>query len=81
MQCPNGIADAHIQKQEKNYRKENSRYSELFFVAAVQPPPRQHQKSSFSNSDVSKKETMHRHRPIIVTLFYQEIQACALTKH
>jgi hypothetical protein len=42
--------DAHNQKK-KNYKKEKSRYNDLFLVAAVQTPPRQHQKSSFSNSE------------------------------
>jgi hypothetical protein len=32
---------------------------QLFLVATVQIPLRQHQKSIFSNSDASKKETMH----------------------
>jgi hypothetical protein len=29
-------------KQEKNYRKEKSRYNDLFLIAALQPPPRQY---------------------------------------
>jgi hypothetical protein len=33
---------------------------QLFLVATVQIPLRQHQKSIFSNSDASKKETMHK---------------------
>jgi hypothetical protein len=54
-------------KHKKNYRKEKSRYSDSFLIAAVQPPPKQHQKFSFSKSDTSKKETVHKHRrrPII----------------
>jgi hypothetical protein len=57
--------------QPKNTRritkKKKSRYNDLFLEAAVQPPPRQHQKYSFSKSDASKKETLHKHRrcPII----------------
>jgi hypothetical protein len=42
-------------------KKKMSRYSDLFHVAAAQPPPRQHQKFSFSKSDASKKETVHKH--------------------
>jgi hypothetical protein len=56
-------------KHKKNYKKEKkkSRYSDLFLVAAVQPPPRQHKKFSFSKRNASKKETVHKHcrRPII----------------
>jgi hypothetical protein len=65
-QCPNDIKDAHKQKDMKKYIKEISSYSALFLIAAVQTPPRQHQKSSFSNSDASKKETVNKHyrRPI-----------------
>jgi hypothetical protein len=33
-------------------------YSDLIVLAVVQTPPRQHQKSSFSNSNASKKETI-----------------------
>jgi hypothetical protein len=58
-------------KHKKNYGKEKFRYSDLFPVAVVQPPPRKYQKSSFSNSDVSKKEIVHKHhsRPIIYRNF------------
>jgi hypothetical protein len=38
-QCPNDIPDAHNQKEEENYRKEKSRYSDLFLVVVVQTPP------------------------------------------
>jgi hypothetical protein len=58
----------HIaKKQKKKYKKEKSRYSYLFLIAAEQTPPRKHQKFAFSNSDASKKETVHKrcHRPII----------------
>jgi hypothetical protein len=53
-------------KKEKELRKEKSRCSELFLVAAVLTQPIQHQKSSFSKSDASKKEMVHKHhhRPI-----------------
>jgi hypothetical protein len=55
------------QSQKKNYKKEKSRYSDKFLVATVLTPPKPHQKSNFSKSDASKKETMpnHHHRPII----------------
>jgi hypothetical protein len=68
MECPNGITDAHSQKiQEELQKKKKSRYIDLFLVAAVQPPPRQHYKFSFSKSDTSKKEIVHKsyRRPII----------------
>jgi hypothetical protein len=57
----------HTTKKKKNYIKEKSCYSDLILVAAVQTPPRQPQKFSFSNSNASKKETVHkgRRRPII----------------
>jgi hypothetical protein len=53
---PNGITNTHSQKLEEILQKRS--YSDLFLVAAVQIPPRQHQKFSFSNSDVFKKETV-----------------------
>jgi hypothetical protein len=62
-----GITDAQPNKREKNYKKEKSRYSDQFLEIAIQTPPRQHQKSSFSINDASKKRTKHKHhrRPII----------------
>jgi hypothetical protein len=51
----------HIAKKEEELHKINSRYSDLFLVVAVQTPPRKHQNSIFSNSDASKKETVHKH--------------------
>jgi hypothetical protein len=58
--------DAHNQKEEE-LQKKKSHYSDLFLIAAIQTPPRQHQKSSFSNRDALKKETLHKHHhhPII----------------
>jgi hypothetical protein len=53
MHFPNGITDADNQK-EKSSRNEKSCHSDLFPVAVVQTPSRQHQKSNFSNSDASK---------------------------
>jgi hypothetical protein len=54
--CPIDNTDAHSQnKKKKNYEKKKSRYSELFLVAAVLTQPIQHQKSSFSKRDASKK--------------------------
>jgi hypothetical protein len=57
----------HRAKKKKNYKKEKSRYIDKFPFAAVLTPPKPHQKSNFSKSDASKKETMpnHHHRPII----------------
>jgi hypothetical protein len=54
-------------KIKEELQKRKSRYSDLFLVTAAQTPPRQHQKFSISNSNASKKETMHklRRRPII----------------
>jgi hypothetical protein len=48
-------------------KMKKSCYRDLFLVVAVQTPPRQHHKSSISNSDASKKIIvhMHHHRPII----------------
>jgi hypothetical protein len=34
-------------KKKKNYRKGKYRYSDIFLVATIQTPPRQHQKSNF----------------------------------
>jgi hypothetical protein len=58
-------------KGKKNYKQEKSRFSGQFLVAAPLTPPIQHQKSSFSKSDASKKETVHKHhrRPIIYLRF------------
>jgi hypothetical protein len=50
----------HKAKKKKNYRK-NLRYIDLFLVVAVQTQPRQHMKSIFLNSDISRKETVHKH--------------------
>jgi hypothetical protein len=48
-QCPNGIMYAHSPKtKERRKKKAKSRYSDLFLVAAAQPPPRQYLKSKFS---------------------------------
>jgi hypothetical protein len=61
----------HItKKRKKNYKKkEKSHYSDLFFKTALLTPPRQHQKFSFSKSDVSKKGTVQkRHRHPIIDL-------------
>jgi hypothetical protein len=52
----------HTAKKEKKYKKEKPRSSDLFPEIAALTPPRQHQKSTFSKSDASKKETMHKHR-------------------
>jgi hypothetical protein len=59
-------------KKKKKYKKEKSLYSDQFLVATVQTLPKQHQKSIFSKSDASNKETMHkrRHRPIIDLRFH-----------
>jgi hypothetical protein len=67
-QHPNDITDAHSQKKKKNNREEKSRYGDKFLVEAVQiTPPKQHQKSSFSNIDASRKEIVHkRHHPPII---------------
>jgi hypothetical protein len=66
---PNGIKDAHSrkEKEKRNIEKEKSRYRDRKLEKATLTPPRQHQKISFSTSDASKKETMHKHcrRPII----------------
>jgi hypothetical protein len=53
--------------KKKNYKKEKSRYSDLFLRTVVLIPSRQHQKSSSSKSDASKKETVHTlcRRPVI----------------
>jgi hypothetical protein len=55
------------QNIKKNYKKEKSRYSNLFLETTALTLPRQHQKFNFSKSDASKKETVHkrRRRPII----------------
>jgi hypothetical protein len=62
--CPKGIKDAHSQK--KKYKKK-SRYRDQKLETATLIPPKQHQKISFSISDASKKDTVHKHcrRPII----------------
>jgi hypothetical protein len=62
-------------------KKEKSRFSDLFPRAATLTPPRQHQKSSFSKSDASKKETVHkrRRRPII-DLRFSPWRKSSLTK-
>jgi hypothetical protein len=56
MHCPRDITNAHSQKKKKELKK--SRYSDLFLKTAILTPPRQHQKSSFSESDASKKRTV-----------------------
>jgi hypothetical protein len=59
--------DAHSQERKKNYKKRNSRCSNIFPETAALTPPIQHQKSNFSKSDASKKGTVHkrRRRPIM----------------
>jgi hypothetical protein len=59
--CPCDIADVHNQIKEEIIKKK-SYYSDQFLVViVVQTLLGQHQKSSFSNSDASKKETMYTH--------------------
>jgi hypothetical protein len=64
--CPNGIKDAHSQEKKGNTKKK-SRYRDRKLETATLTPPRPHQKISFSISDASKKETVHKcyRRPII----------------
>jgi hypothetical protein len=54
-------------KEKRKITEKKFRYSDQFFVAAALTPPIQHKKSSFSKSDASKKETVHKRccRPII----------------
>jgi hypothetical protein len=61
-QYSKGNTDIHNQKKLK---KEKSHYN-VPVLAAAETPPRQHIKSRFSKTEVSKKETMHKqhHRPI-----------------
>jgi hypothetical protein len=65
--CPSGITDAHSQKIKKKYKKEKSRFSDLFPKTTTLTPPRQHQKSNFFKNDAFKKGTVHmrRRRPIM----------------
>jgi hypothetical protein len=67
------------QNKEEKKEKKMSRYNDLFLVAAVQHPPRQHPNSKFSKSGTFKKEIVHkRHRrPIIDHMFTLE-KVCAL---
>jgi hypothetical protein len=59
--CPNGIKDAHNQKKGKiNTKKEKSRYRDRKLETAILTLPRQHQKISFSISNASKKEIVHK---------------------
>jgi hypothetical protein len=44
-------------------KNKKSRYTDLFFVAADQTPPRQHLKSFILKNDVSKKGTMQKRYP------------------
>jgi hypothetical protein len=62
----NGIQDAHSQKKKGNTKK-NSGYRDRKLETATLTPPRQHQTISFSVSNASKKETVHKYcrRPII----------------
>jgi hypothetical protein len=55
------------EKRKKNYKKEKSRYSDLFPEITALTPPGQHQKASFSKSEASKKGIVHKLRrcPII----------------
>jgi hypothetical protein len=66
----------HIaKKRKKKYKKEKSRFSDLFPETTTLTPPRQHQKSNFSKNDAFKKGTVHmrRRRPIMGILgFYPE---------
>jgi hypothetical protein len=58
----------HTTKKERRIiKKEKSRHGDLFPETTVLTPPRQHQKSSFSESNTSKKGTVHKRcrRPII----------------
>jgi hypothetical protein len=55
-------------KKEKEIQKKKSPATEIENLkTATLTPPRQHQKISFSISDASKKETVHKRcrRPII----------------
>jgi hypothetical protein len=78
--CPSDIVDAH---KKKNYKKEKkSRYSDIFLETTILTPAREHQKSSFSNSDSSKKEMVHKHhhRPVI-NLRFSPWRRSSLTKN
>jgi hypothetical protein len=81
IQCPSINTGAQSQKN-KNYIKEKSRYNDQFLVAAALTPPIQHQKSSFSKSDTSKKEMVHKHhhRPVI-NLRFSPWRRSSLTKN
>jgi hypothetical protein len=63
----------------KNRRRKKSHYGVKVLVATTQTPPIQLQKSKFSKSDASKKETMqkHRRRPIIDLRFHPEESLCS----
>jgi hypothetical protein len=50
-------------KGKRNTEKEKSRYRDRKLETATLTPPRQHQKISFSISDASKKETVHKTLP------------------
>jgi hypothetical protein len=49
-------------KKRKKNKKEKLRYIDQILVAATLVPSNQHRKSNPSKSDISKKETMHKHR-------------------
>jgi hypothetical protein len=57
----------HTAKKDRRITKKKSPATEIKKLeTATLTPPRQHQKISFSISDASKKETMHKrcHHPI-----------------
>jgi hypothetical protein len=59
---PNNNTDTYNQKRKEKKRtsEKKSCYNDLFFVAADQTTPKQHQKSIFFKSDTSKRETIHK---------------------
>jgi hypothetical protein len=57
--CPNDIKDARNQKKRR-ITKKKSRYGDRKLETATLAPPRQHQNISFSTSEASKKETVHK---------------------
>jgi hypothetical protein len=70
MYCPISLTDAQSQKRKKNYKKEKSRYSNLFLKIAVLAPPRQHQKFSPSKSDASEgvHDTIYDYKDSIIQI-------------
>jgi hypothetical protein len=56
-------------KKKEELLKKSHHHIDLFPETMVLTPPGQHQKSSFSKSNASKKGTVHKHRRRLIIDF------------